>query len=125
MGLFLLRAMLGCTLAIQGSAYFSSSHTGLDSWVLAALAIICAAFLLVGLFTPIVSLLAGVGVVGIALSWLVVPDRNLFAENLMSINVMVLSLAMFLLGPGAFSLDARIFGRREIIIPNTSHSIQS
>jgi uncharacterized membrane protein YphA (DoxX/SURF4 family) len=117
--------MLGCTLVIQGSAYFSSSHAGLDSWVLAMLAIICAAFLLLGLFTPIVSLLAGVGVVGIALSWFVVPDRNLFAEHLMAINAVVLSLAMFLLGPGAFSLDARIFGRREIIIPHSSNSIQS
>jgi hypothetical protein len=53
-------------------------------------------YLLLGLFTPIVSLLAGVGVVGIALSWFVVPDRNLFVENFMSINMMVLFLAMFL-----------------------------
>jgi hypothetical protein len=28
-----------------------------------------------------------------------------------------MSLALVLLGPGAFSLDARLFGRREIIIP--------
>ncbi len=29
----------------------------------------------------------------------------------------VLSVALILLGPGAYSLDARLFGRREIIIP--------
>jgi uncharacterized membrane protein YphA (DoxX/SURF4 family) len=29
----------------------------------------------------------------------------------------VLSVVLVLLGPGAFSLDARLFGRREIIIP--------
>ena len=28
-------------------------------------------------------------------------------------------LAMMLLGPGAYSLDARLFGRREIVIPRT------
>jgi hypothetical protein len=26
-------------------------------------------------------------------------------------------LALILIGPGAFSVDARLFGRREIIIP--------
>jgi hypothetical protein len=29
-------------------------------------------------------------------------------------------VAITLLGPGAFSLDARLFGRREIIIPEAA-----
>ena len=29
----------------------------------------------------------------------------------------VMATAIVLLGPGAFSLDARLFGRREIVIP--------
>jgi len=29
----------------------------------------------------------------------------------------ILAAAIALLGPGAFSLDARLFGRREIVIP--------
>ncbi len=33
----------------------------------------------------------------------------------------LVSLALALLGPGAFSLDARLFGRREIIIPRRSN----
>jgi hypothetical protein len=32
----------------------------------------------------------------------------------------VMSIAITLLGPGAFSLDAHLFGRREIIIPGAS-----
>ena len=32
-------------------------------------------------------------------------------------NLAAISAALVLLGPGAFSLDARLFGRREIIIP--------
>jgi len=32
----------------------------------------------------------------------------------------VIALAVICLGPGAYSLDARLFGRREIIIPTRS-----
>jgi hypothetical protein len=31
-----------------------------------------------------------------------------------------MALAVALIGPGAYSLDARLFGRREIIIPRAS-----
>jgi len=31
----------------------------------------------------------------------------------------VLAIVIALLGPGAFSVDARMFGRREILIPVT------
>lgn len=41
------------------------------------------------------------------------------AESL--VGVIILAAAIALLGPGAFSLDARLFGRREIVIPNISH----
>jgi len=30
------------------------------------------------------------------------------------------AVSVALLGPGAFSLDSRLFGRREIIIPDTT-----
>jgi len=33
-----------------------------------------------------------------------------------------MAAAIVLLGPGAFSLDARLFGRREIIIPPSPHN---
>jgi len=31
---------------------------------------------------------------------------------------MVIAIGLICLGPGAFSLDARLFGRREITIPS-------
>ena len=116
--------MLGCLLAVHGWAYISRSQAEPNTWALALLAMGCAASLILGIFTPIASLLTAVGVVGVALSWIAAPAKNLFAEGLMAVNAVVTSFSILLLGPGAFSLDARLFGRREIIIPHTSSSIQ-
>ena len=35
------------------------------------------------------------------------------------LNLAIICIALALLGPGAFSVDARLFGRREIIIPDS------
>jgi hypothetical protein len=37
----------------------------------------------------------------------------------------VIAAALVCLGPGAFSLDGRLYGRREIVIPDTSPSSNS
>ena len=44
-----------------------------------------------------------------------------FDARLSLILLMAMTVAIFLLGPGAYSLDARLFGRREIIIPPLIH----
>ena len=79
------------------------------------------AFLLAGLMTPLVAVLVAAGGIGIAFSWLPLPGEGLFDSYLAIINLVVLSIAIALLGPGAFSLDARTFGRREITIPSNSN----
>ncbi len=44
-------------------------------------------------------------------------EANSHISALAAFNLAAMSAALVLLGPGAFSLDARLFGRREIIIP--------
>jgi hypothetical protein len=44
-------------------------------------------------------------------------EANNHISALAAFNLAAISAALVLLGPGAFSLDARLFGRREIIIP--------
>jgi hypothetical protein len=39
----------------------------------------------------------------------------------MALYATIMAIATAFLGPGAFSLDARMFGRREIVIPESSH----
>jgi hypothetical protein len=42
-----------------------------------------------------------------------------FNPGQLVLNVIVLTTVIALIGPGAFSIDARMFGRREILIPHT------
>jgi uncharacterized membrane protein YphA (DoxX/SURF4 family) len=89
--------------------------------LIAALSFISGAFILAGLMTPLVAGFVSLGGLAIALSWIPIPTQNLFNSNLVIIDLIVLALAIAFLGPGAFSLDARMFGRREIRIPSNPH----
>jgi uncharacterized membrane protein YphA (DoxX/SURF4 family) len=87
---------------------------------MAAITFAAGAFLLTGLMTPFVAVFVALCGIGIALSYIPLPGEALFDSHLAIINLIVLSIAIALLGPGAFSLDARMFGRREITIPSSS-----
>ena len=86
------------------------------------MAIASGALLLSGFLTPVAGVLIGLGALGIALGWLPAATRNLFDAELPAVFAVIMSAAIVFLGPGAFSIDARLFGRREIIIPPVSHS---
>jgi uncharacterized membrane protein YphA (DoxX/SURF4 family) len=106
-------------LIAQGVGYVQTPNQSVAAWGLATLAFAGGAFLLAGLMTPLVAILVATAGVGVALSWIPLPGEALFDSYLAIINLIVLSIAIALLGPGAFSLDARMFGRREITIPSS------
>ena len=118
--MLLLRAVVGCSLIAQGIGYVQIANESLVACCLAVLTFAAGAFLLAGLMTPFVAVFVAFGGIGIALSWIPLPGQAVFDSSL--INLIVLSIAIALLGPGAFSLDARMFGRREITIPSSSVS---
>ena len=118
LGLLLLRTVAGLTLLIQGAAYLNDwRNLRFDALVAVTLAFADGVSLLAGILTPITSLLVVLGTIGYALSWLPAPSANLLACKLAVINVIAIATAIALLGPGAYSLDALFFGRREILIP--------
>ena len=117
--MLLLRALVGCSLIAQALAYVLTPHPSLAACCMAAVTFAAGVFLLAGLMTPFVSVFVALCGIGIALSWIPLPGEALFNSPLTIINLIVLSIAIALLGPGAFSLDARMFGRREITIPRS------
>lgn len=116
---------IGIAAALEGAGYLTSPNKPTPISVAVGLcAIACGAALLIGFLTPFASGLAGLGSISLLMSW-VPPLPNLLDTTISLIFAIIISAAIFLLGPGAFSLDARLFGRREIIIPQAVRSSKS
>jgi uncharacterized membrane protein YphA (DoxX/SURF4 family) len=74
------------------------------------------ASLLIGFLTPLAGAAAAISNAAIGIS-LLVESHAIPPKAYTEAELVVMSIAVVLLGPGAFSLDARLFGRREIVIP--------
>jgi uncharacterized membrane protein YphA (DoxX/SURF4 family) len=88
------------------------------TWIAGALAVAAGICLLIGILTPLAAVLAEILTIGMFTSWLPMPQPNPFDSTLSLAFVGVIAVSVALLGPGAFSLDARLFGLREIVIPH-------
>ena len=108
------------TILVQGGFYLAARVNSLQCWIVASFEIVAAGLLLLGFLTPVSAILVGLCTIGIALSWFPALTPNLFDAKLSAVFAVVMNAAILLLGPGAFSIDARLFGRREIIIPPVS-----
>ena len=86
-------------------------------WAFGSLAIAVGASIFVGFLTLVASAAATVGYLMTGVSSFLMTEGNNHIGTLAACNLAAISAALALLGPGAFSLDARLFGRREIIIP--------
>jgi uncharacterized membrane protein YphA (DoxX/SURF4 family) len=107
-GLLLLRGCIALILIDQCLAYIRSGSLDLLAWLVVTFVIVSATCLLVGVLTPIVAIFVGVS----AIAFMISP----LPFNHTVVDVIILATALALLGPGAFSIDARLFGRREILI---------
>lgn len=117
-GLLLLRLTVGTTSLVEG--FYSLTTPEPPTWglrIASGLAIISGLALLIGLFTPPVAALISAGNSAAAFLPLRTTLFYPFGSWLALAFFIAMATAIVLLGPGAFSLDARLFGRREIVIP--------
>lgn len=104
-GMLILRMGVAASLHIDPSGHFAVHP---NTVVLVALVALSGS-LAVGFLTPLVSLSAGVVEVALPLTG---AGSVVFVYLLGPLNAVVL----LLLGPGAYSLDARLFGRRVVVV---------
>ncbi len=103
-GLLLLRLMTGGGLLYGGiTSAWSASYLALAPPVIAAGG---GVLLLLGLYTPLAGAVAAIAEAWIAFS----HPGNLLAP----VGLICLSLSLAMIGPGAWSIDARLFGRKQI-----------
>jgi|SRR5580704_9378277 uncharacterized membrane protein YphA (DoxX/SURF4 family) len=117
LGLLIGRVALGLVFIAQGRFYLIEKDPLM--WLLGAVSSLLGLFLTLGFLTPVAGSLGMIGGLMICLS--VIPDCSspLSHSNYSLFLMGVLILEVLLVGPGAYSIDARIFGRREIVIPRT------
>jgi putative oxidoreductase len=120
-GLFVLRIALGIPLLIEGIALLADwrDTTGLLV-VVALISVAAGVTLLVGYSVALGAIAGGVIVIAVHFSSLHGERLNLFSSRIACFLAMSIVVALVFLGPGAFSIDGRRFGRREIVIPPRS-----
>jgi putative oxidoreductase len=108
-GLLILRLAVGGILLTNGVAWLASRpHSAPNAPAIIVIGLAAGLLMLVGLWTPVAS-----GLAVISQSWaLLVADVS--PET--AILLLSISLAIAMLGPGAWSIDARLFGRHRLDI---------
>jgi len=113
-----LRLATGVILISHGvSALSDATEFTFSTIAWSMIALVSGVSVLVGFLTPLGSVLAVLFNGRVALAWVSQLPSYLAHAGPIAALVAVMAAALAFLGPGAFSMDSRLFGRREIIIP--------
>jgi len=108
-GLLLLRIAAAGMFALNLTHRFNFSSSALHWFIVSVIALISLGLLL-GFLTPILTIIACVA----AVANLLLTEQPLDVVHILRI---LTSASLFFLGPGAYSVDARLFGLRVTVVP--------
>lgn len=108
-GLLLLRIAAAGMFALNLTHQFNFSSNALY-WSVVLLIVLISLSLLIGLLTTILTIIACV----VAVANLLLTDHPIDAVYILRILTFA---ALFFLGPGAYSVDARLFGLQVTVVP--------
>jgi uncharacterized membrane protein YphA (DoxX/SURF4 family) len=109
-GLLLLRLLTAAAVMHQGIAAFHEAASVLQ--IQQAIVVAASVLIVVGLWTPIAGTLMAIAEV-----WIAVSSQFWQSGDWYPIMLAALGVALAMLGPGACSIDARLFGRKHIELP--------
>jgi len=122
LGLLILRSALGAALVLRAFVCLHDRHRWNPVIVIVVLMLVLSAPLIIaGYRTRVATVVAMLAVVAVMMSCTGGPVLERLDIRTTEVFAIMIAAALACLGPGAFSLDSRLFGRREIVIPKSPH----
>jgi uncharacterized membrane protein YphA (DoxX/SURF4 family) len=122
LGLLILRSALGCALVLRAFACLHGGHNLNPLIAVTMLLMVLSALLIIaGYRTRVAVVAATVAIVVSMIACIGGPILQVLDTRTTEVFAIMIAAALACLGPGAFSLDSRMFGRREIVIPRSPH----
>jgi uncharacterized membrane protein YphA (DoxX/SURF4 family) len=115
--LLLLRTVIGASAIAESAFYFFGSETEVKSFIAGLVLAVTGSVLLIGFRTQLAGIVFALTKFLVLISWVSRPAADPITSLWTDLYAVSIAFAVVLLGPGSLSLDSRLFGPREIIIP--------